>query len=77
MVENSIAAALRTWVENGKAPERLSSERANWIGGLMGMPEAGPAKHLLTYAYPNHDVLRPGMDPDEASSYYPYIRVHP
>jgi feruloyl esterase len=63
----NIAAALQAWVETGRAPESLEGRRG--LGGLMGDPYTAPEKERLLCAYPARDEIRPGADPDRASSY--------
>ncbi len=65
--ERSVVAALQAWVEGGKAPETLVARRG--VGGLMGMRASGPERQRLLCAFPRKAVLKPGADPDQASSY--------
>ncbi|MCE7797071.1 tannase/feruloyl esterase family alpha/beta hydrolase [Sphingobium sufflavum] len=65
--ENSMVAALQSWVEGGPAPETLVARRG--FGGVMGMPISKPEQQRRLCAYPAKEVLRAGADPDKATSY--------
>jgi Tannase and feruloyl esterase len=63
--ERNVAAAVQAWVEHNRVPDSLVGRRG--IAALMGAP--GPEKQRLLCAYPSTAVLRPGADPEAATSY--------
>ena len=65
--ERSMSAALQAWVETGRKPEMLVARRGG--GAMMGLAAAKPERQRLLCAYPAEAVLKPGADPDQASSY--------
>jgi feruloyl esterase len=65
--DRNMVAALQAWVEGDKAPETLVGRRG--LGGFMGLPAPKPERQRLLCAYPKKSVLKPGADPDQASSY--------
>lgn len=66
--ERNIVAALQAWVETGRTPDALAG-RSHKTGGRFGPPSGRPEKSRLICAYPARAALRPGADPDSASSY--------
>ena len=66
--ERNIVAALQAWVETGRSPEALVA-RSHKTGGRFGPPTGKPETSRLLCAYPAQAALRPGADPDAASSY--------
>ena len=66
--DRNIVAALQAWVETGRSPDALAG-RSHKTGGRFGPPTGRPEKSRLICAYPAHAALRPGADPESASSY--------
>jgi hypothetical protein len=66
--DRNIVAALQAWVETGRSPDALVA-RSHKSGGRFGPPTGRPEKSRLICAYPARSELRPGADPDSASSY--------
>ncbi len=64
--EESMGSALQAWVEHGRRPESVIGR---FTGGSMQRGAAELEKERLICAYPKMAVLRPGQDPDRASSY--------
>ena len=64
--QQSVGAAIQSWVENGRVPDSLVGRR-----GMIAMamhPDA-PQRQRLICAYPARAELRPEADPDKADSY--------
>ena len=65
--DRGMAAALQAWVENNRPPDALVGRRG--LGGLMGIPSAGPERQRLLCAWPRNAALTKGAGPDSAASY--------
>jgi feruloyl esterase len=65
--DRNMVAALQSWVEGNRSPETIIARRG--FGGLMGIPASVPERQRLLCAWPTKAVLKPGADPDQASSY--------
>jgi feruloyl esterase len=63
----SMVTALRSWVEEDSRPGPLVARRG--AGGMFGVPAAVTERQRLLCPWPGRAVLRPGADPDQASSY--------
>lgn len=66
--ETSMTTALQAWVEHGRRPETLVGWRGP--GGIFGLPVSKPERQRLLCAWPLKALLKPGADPDRASSYH-------
>ncbi len=60
-----LAAALETWVEQGRAPEQVVARQLSGLGAA----DSRPVRTGLICAYPNRATLASGSDPMRAESY--------
>lgn len=72
--ERNIAAALQAWVEKGRVPDSVVGRKGMTMAENMGamlQSQAMPStrSERLICAYPAKAMLRPGADPEQASSY--------
>jgi hypothetical protein len=59
-------------VEDGRKPETLVARKG--MGGLLGLTDPKPQQQRLLCAYPAEALLKPGANPDKASSYACQVR---
>jgi Tannase and feruloyl esterase len=64
--EQSLGAAVQSWVETSRAPDSLVGRRGMI---MMAMHPDAPQRQRLICAYPSRAILRTDADPDKADSY--------
>jgi hypothetical protein len=66
--ERNIAAAVTSWVEDGRTPESIIGRHGQAEIAAGKTPSGAPMERLHC-AYPTEPALRPGADPNSGSSY--------